>query len=121
MELVLLNLLICIATSLAESKILTPRLAEQVIRYEKIENIRPQNRNRLMDDLRQRTGLEIRNVPIDRIDFLRDTAMLRVFYETGETDLFVTESSNPVLRFFKKQNPYFAELKKQVQESQGNS
>ena len=91
-ELILLNTLICACTGLAESKILTPRLAEQIIRYEKIENIRPQNRNRLLDDLHLRTGLEIRNVLIDKIDFLRDTATLRIFYVAGESDLFVTES-----------------------------
>ena len=45
-ELILLNVLICACTGLAESKLLTPRLSEQIILYEKIENIRPQNRNR---------------------------------------------------------------------------
>jgi hypothetical protein len=104
-ELILLNALICACTGLAESKMLTPRLAEQLIRYEKIENIRPQNRKHLLDDLRLRTGLEIRNVLIDRIDFLRDTAMLRVFYVAGERELFVAESSNPVGTFFKQQKP----------------
>jgi hypothetical protein len=101
-ELVSINALICACTSLAESKMLTPRLAEQLILYEKIENIRPQNRQRLLDDLHQRTGLEIRNVLIDRIDFLRDTATLRIFYVAGESDLFVAESSNPVGPLFKK-------------------
>ena len=104
-ELILLNALICVCTSLAESKMLTPRLAEQIIRYEKIENIRPQNRNRLLDDLQLRTGLEIRNVLIDKIDFLRDTATLRIFYVAGESDLFVSESSSPIFHFFKKQKP----------------
>lgn len=102
-ELVLLNVLICVCTGLAESKLLTPRLSEQIILYEKIENIRPQNRNRLLDDLHLRTGLEIQNVLIDKIDFLKDTATLRVFYVAGECDLFVPESSSRVLQFFKKQ------------------
>lgn len=115
-ELVLLNVLICACTGLAESKLLTPRLSEQLILYEKIENIRPQNRNRLLDDLRQRTGLEIQNVLIDKIDFLKDTATLRVFYVVGERDLLVPESSGSILQFFKKKNPYTAEYKKQTQE-----
>jgi hypothetical protein len=115
-ELILLNVLICACTGLAESKLLTPRLSEQIILYEKIENIRPQNRNRLLDDLRQRTGLEIQNVLIDKIDFLKDTATLRVFYVAVESDLFVPESSSRILQFFKKQNPYTAEYKKKTQE-----
>jgi hypothetical protein len=108
-ELILLNVLICACTGLAESKLLTPRLSEQIILYEKIENIRPQNRNRLLDDLHLRTGLEIQDVMIDKIDFLKDTATLRVFYVAGARDLFVADSSNPVFQFFKKQNPYTAE------------
>jgi len=116
-ELILLNVLICACTGLAESKLLTPRLSEQIVLYEKIDNIRPQNRNRLLDDLHLRTGLEIQNVLIDKIDFLKDTARLRVFYVAGESDLFVPETSSPVLKFFKKQNPYNAEYKKQTQDS----
>lgn len=104
-ELIFLNALICVCTSLAESKMLTPRLAEQTIRYEKIENIRPQNRQHLLDDLRLRTGLDIRNVLIGKIDFLRDTATLRIFYVAGEGDLFVSEPSNSMFQFFKKQKP----------------
>jgi len=104
-ELILLNALICVCTSLAESKILTPPFAEQLIRYEKIENIRPQNRSRLIEDLGQRTGLEIRNVLIDKIDFLRDTATLRIFYVAGESDLSVSGSSSPIFRLSKKQKP----------------
>ncbi len=112
-ELILLNALICVCASLAESKMLKPSLAEQIIRYEKIENIQPQNRDRLLDDLRLRTGLEIRNVLIDKIDFLRDTAMLRIFYVAGERDLFVSEPPSPMFHFFKKQKPRAAAYEKE--------
>jgi len=112
-ELILINGLICVCTSLAESKMLTPRIAEQIIRYEKIENIRPQNRNRLLDDLYLRTGLEIRNVLIGKIDFLNDTAMLRIFYVAEERDLFISESSSPIFHFFKKQKPRAAAYEKE--------
>ncbi len=113
-ELILLNALICACTGLAESKMLTPRLAEQIILYEKIENIRPQNRNRLLDDLHLRTGLDIQNVLIDKVDFLKDTARLRVFYVAEESDLFIAESSSSIFNFFKKRNPYTAECNKQA-------
>jgi signal transduction histidine kinase len=101
-ELMLINALLCLCASLAESKMLTPQLAEYLIRYEKIENIRPQNRQRLLDDLHQRTGFEIRNVVIDKIDFLRDTATLRIFYVDAERGRFVAGSSNPTAPFFRK-------------------
>ena len=112
-ELILLNALICACACLAESKMLTPQLAEQIIRYEKIENIRPQNRKRLLDDLRQRTGLEIRNVMIDKIDFLRDTAMLRIFYVAGGSGLFNSESSSSATHLYKNRTPGTVEPEKQ--------
>ena len=112
-ELILLNVLICACTGLAESKLLTPRLSEQLILYEKIENIRPQNRNRLLDDLHLRTCLEIQDVMIDKIDFLKDTATLRVFYVAGSRDLFVAESSGFASQFFKNSNSRAVASKKQ--------
>jgi hypothetical protein len=51
------------------------------ITYEKIELIRPENRVLLLEDLRQRTGLPISRCEIGRVNFLRDTAELQVFYD----------------------------------------
>ncbi len=49
--------------------------------YERIEMIRPENWPQLMDDLRQRTGLPISRIEIGRLDFLRDAAEVRIFYD----------------------------------------
>ena len=54
--------------------------SKQVV-YEKIDNIRPENYDKLMADLTQRTGLRITRISIGKIDFLRDTAHLIVHYE----------------------------------------
>lgn len=51
------------------------------ITYEKIDLIRPESEERLLDDLRARTGLPIKRVEIGRLDFLRDTAELRIYYD----------------------------------------
>ena len=53
--------------------------------YEVIENIRPENHSQLIEDLRQRTGLPVKRVEIGRIDFLRDTAQVRIFYDEPDT------------------------------------
>jgi hypothetical protein len=42
--------------------------------------IRPERRAQLMEDLRNRTGLDIHFLSIQNIDFVRDTAIIRVFY-----------------------------------------
>ena len=57
--------------------------ASKLIQYDRIELIKPERRQELIDDLTQRTGLKVLNVEIGAIDFLRDMAMLRVYYESG--------------------------------------
>jgi hypothetical protein len=52
----------------------------KTIIYEKIENIKPQNEAALKADLEARTGLKIVRVEVGKIDFLRDTAQIRIYY-----------------------------------------
>lgn len=49
--------------------------------YDQVELIGPAERERLIDDLRERTGLPVTSVEVRRIDLLHDTAELTVFYE----------------------------------------
>lgn len=51
------------------------------IEYEKIENIKPENREILMADLKERTGLNIQSLEFRRMNFLRDTARIRIYYK----------------------------------------
>lgn len=84
-ELLVVNALIMVVTAFADSTALHPLLDEKKIQYEKIENIKPQNRQQLIEDLRERTGLDIRQVEVGKIDFLKDTANLKVFYVKNGT------------------------------------
>lgn len=70
--------------------------ASNKITYEKINLITPANRQLLLADLRQRTGLPVKRVEVGRIDFLHDTAELRIFYDPLGEDLRLT---NDDLRF----------------------
>lgn len=51
------------------------------VTYEKIELIKPEHRDQLLADLRERTGLAVTNFEIKRIDFLHDVAELQIHYE----------------------------------------
>ena len=51
------------------------------IEYEKIENIKPENREILIADLKERTGLNIQSLEFRRMNFLRDTARIRIYYK----------------------------------------
>jgi hypothetical protein len=54
--------------------------SSKVVVYEKIENIRPENYEKLLADLKDRTGLEVHRVEIGRVDFMRDVARIKIFY-----------------------------------------
>lgn len=62
------------------------RKAQKIITYEKIELIRPDRREELLADLRERTGLDIVKVQVGSINFLKDTAFLKVTYIPDDTE-----------------------------------
>ncbi len=70
------------------------------ILYEKVELIKPGNAERLLADLRDRTGLPVKRVAVGRIDFLRDVAELKVYYDERKNgtlthvQAFTDESEN---------------------------
>lgn len=86
LELGLLLSLVCVMAYITETSLLLPVLEEQSIQYEKIENIVPARRAELLEDLRNRTGLDIRSVEISDINFLRDTALLKIQYVPRASD-----------------------------------
>jgi hypothetical protein len=55
--------------------------ASKSIKYDRIELITPENQAMLLDDLRQRTGLPVKRFAIGRINFLEDSADLRIYYD----------------------------------------
>jgi hypothetical protein len=55
--------------------------ASKRITYEKIDLITPANKEHLLADLQERTGLAIKRVNIGRLDFLRDTAEITAYYD----------------------------------------
>lgn len=57
----------------------------KIVLYENIELIKSGQREELQKDLEERTGIKINRVEIGRIDFLRDTALLKIyFYEDDQ-------------------------------------
>ncbi|HAE14187.1 MAG: DUF4956 domain-containing protein [Chitinophagales bacterium] len=80
-ELMFTNVTILAITYLLERLWYKEGLSERVLEYEKIENIKPQNRELLVQDLRDRTGLDIREVEIVQTDFVRDLARVRIFFK----------------------------------------
>lgn len=80
-ELITTNLLIMGGIFILE-KILNLRqeISYRII-YEKIENVQADKKDVLMEDLKARTGIDIKHYEIERIDFLRDVAYINIFFD----------------------------------------
>lgn len=79
-EIALINSIIILLAFLIEGNLLFKPEFVKVVEYEKIDLIKPGSNIELINDLKQRTGLDIHKVYVKRIDFLRDTAVLKIYY-----------------------------------------
>ncbi|MDR2843150.1 MAG: DUF4956 domain-containing protein [Candidatus Symbiothrix sp.] len=61
--------------------------ASKIILYEKIALITPDKYHEMLADLKQRTGLDIISVEVGHIDFLRDVAYLKVYYQPKSDEI----------------------------------
>jgi len=79
-ELIFTNLAVIGLIYLLEKIWLLKHETSKIIEYEKIDLIKPEKRNDLLNDLKTRTGLDILRVEIGQINFLRDTVRIKIFY-----------------------------------------
>lgn len=84
-ELVMANFTILLTILFLENNILIRNEMHKVITYEKIELIKPENYARLIADLRDRTGLQVNRAEIVAINFLNDTAKLKILFQQPDT------------------------------------
>jgi hypothetical protein len=99
-EILFTNLAVIVATYGLEKVWLLRHESSKIVLYEKIDMIKPENRGELIRDLQERTGIEkIKRVDVGKIDFLRDTCLLTVYYEEpgkeiNEADQAATNDDN---------------------------
>ena len=61
--------------------------------YDRIELITPERRQELLEDLTKRTGLKITKLNVGSVDFLKDTAIIKIEYENdGHGDISVNNT-----------------------------
>ncbi|HEX8516141.1 MAG TPA: DUF4956 domain-containing protein [Bacteroidia bacterium] len=80
LELSLINAIILVFTFVLESQAIMKKEVSKNIQYENIEMIKPEFRQQLMADLEGRMGLKINRISIGKVDFLKDTAIVRIYY-----------------------------------------
>lgn len=74
------NVFILILTYLLEGNLLMRKETAKIIVYEKIELIKPERRAELIADLEARMGIRINRIGVAKVDFLRDTAQIKIYY-----------------------------------------
>ena len=79
-ELGLINIILIGFTYALDGNWLVKNELVKTVQYENIELIKPQNYAALMEDLRNRTGLQIHRISIYKIDFLKDVAIVKIYY-----------------------------------------
>jgi hypothetical protein len=79
-QLILFAGVILLAFTILESRLFSTREIGQKILYDRIDLLGEKDRTILLDDLRARTGLEIRRVEVREIDLVRDSATLTIYH-----------------------------------------
>lgn len=79
-EVLFANAIIILITFILERVWLVKHEARKLVIYDKIHLIQPEMEAELLEDLRQRTGFPVHRIEILRIDLLRDTVMINIFY-----------------------------------------
>jgi hypothetical protein len=95
-ELIFTNLVLVFIVYGLEKLWLLKHESSKQITYEKIDMIQPEKRKELISDLEVRTGLKINRIDIGKIDFLRDTARIIIYYYEPEDRINAADESDNV-------------------------
>ena len=94
-ELILTDLIFLLILYFAERKQWVKSLSSKFVKYDKIELITPDKYHELIADLKARTGLDIIKAEIGNIDFLKDMALVKIYYRSNKDRDIKEEISNP--------------------------
>ena len=94
-DLVVGNLLLLLLIALLENQKLLKHQTSKLVVYDKIELITPDKYHELIADLKARTGLDIIKAEIGNIDFLKDMALVKIYYRSNKDRDIKEEISNP--------------------------
>ena len=84
-ELLITNLIIIIVVWFFEH--LLKVVPCKLIQYDRLDLVKPDRREDLIEDIRERTGLDVITVEVGGIDMLRDMAVVKVYYRSQNRDV----------------------------------
>jgi hypothetical protein len=79
-ELIIILSVLILGTFILDGKYIIKREFYKRVQYENIELIKPENYDKLVDDMKSRLGLNIHRVTVHQVDFLKDSAIVKVYY-----------------------------------------
>ncbi len=85
-ELIFTNTIIVALMWILEKILMLKQEICLVISYENIENINIQKKEKLYNDIQQRTGIKVKRIEVQEINYLRDVAKLRVYHDLKGID-----------------------------------
>ena len=74
------NFTVLLITYLLESKLFSKKEHTNTIVYENIELIQSNRQDELLADIRLRTGINVHRVSVQKINFLKDSAQLKIYF-----------------------------------------
>ncbi len=86
MELLFTNVAIVATMWILEKILMLRQEASLNITYERIENIHLMNKTELKEDIEKRIGIKVKRIEIVEINFMRDTARIKVFHDINESN-----------------------------------
>ncbi len=87
------NIVFVLMAWIFESSKVMSQEASKIIRYDNVELIKPEKREELKADLEKRTGLKITRIEVGMIDYLKDSPLIRIYYDDPD------DVANSIARF----------------------
>lgn len=81
LSLALANLCFILLAAIFESSKIISDACSKYIKYDNVSLVAPEKRQELIADLEKRTGLKILSIEVGTIDFLKDSVLIRIFYD----------------------------------------
>ncbi|MCC8114773.1 MAG: DUF4956 domain-containing protein [Bacteroidales bacterium] len=83
-ELVAVDVIFILCIKFSENAFWLKNISEKLVLYDRVDLLLPERHEELVRDLEQRLGLNICRVEIGAVDFIRDSAMIKVFYRSDQ-------------------------------------
>jgi hypothetical protein len=77
----IINILILLSAVVLEESLTKNKSESHTIVYNNLELLKPDNKQRLLKDISERSGRDIKKIKIRRIDYKREVAMLEIFFQ----------------------------------------